>query len=640
MVCIKDVRTTFAMAVAVMLFLSSGVAEGVPYPPDSLSSSYQAAASYISTQSGVSNGYCVVFGAGEGRLAYELSLLETDVRFIGIEDSSAQVDSGRIALHSEGLYGHNIRLHNNSLTAVDYRDYAGALVICDSVIADGTLPGSASEMFRMVRPAGGIAIIGQPAGCPSPMSQSSLESWLDAASLTYTITNNASGIWARIDRGALAGAGDWDHAWANIGNTGCSEDTISGNSGLVQWWGEPGPRLLINRHDRPMMSLINNGRMIVPGIDDIQCVDAYNGAVLWTLSNPGENRMAILRDAGCIALADDYAYIVNNNGFKKVDMDTGSVAATYTVATGGRDWGYIGITGNYLIGSEQINGASINSSELTRNTWSLSYLGYQEAVTSKKLFCKDRNTGATIWTYDNSANGVIVNPTICAGDGYVYFVEFVSTSAKNDSDGRVSINDHWNQSWITKLDITNGNVVWSHQRDTSAAHILHLMYKDSKLVLLSCNGTSGAVYNTFAYNSADCSLIWSKSVNSGQSIGGSHGEQDKHAMIIGNVVYHKWGSFNLDTGASAGRTWSSTSCADASASANYIYTRGGGATLLSGTAIVYDKNGGSAGDMCNDMRTGCYISIIPAGGLTILPPYSAGCTCGPYTMQTTVAWRP
>jgi hypothetical protein len=560
-----------------------------------------------------------------------LSLLDTNRRFVGIEDASASVDSGRTKLEGEGLYGRNIALHNGSLTAGPYADYVGALILCDTVIAEGSLPGSASEMFRLIRPAGGVAIIGQPPNCPNAMSQSALESWLGG--LSYSITNDSNGIWARIDRAALTGAGDWDHMHGNIGNTGCSEDTLSGNSGNVQWWGEPGPRFLINRHDRPMASLVKAGRLIVPGINDVYCLDAYNGAVLWTLSNTGWGRMAMVRDAGCIALADDYAYIANDDDCRKVDMDTGNVAATYPVPTSGRDWGYVGVTGNYLIGSEMINGASINSSELQWATYANSYFGFQDVTTSKQVFCYNRNTGSEIWTYDNSANGVVVNPTICAGDGYVYFVEFISTDAKNDSDGRVSIDDHWDKAKITKVDITNGNVVWSHDRDLPAAHVLYMMYKDSKLVVACTNGASTAIYNTLVYDVSDCSLDWSKNVNSGQSVGGDHGEQDKTAMIIGSVIYNKWASYDLSNGNSAGRTWATSNCADYSSSANYIYTRNG--TL----AYAYGKTSGG-NYMCTEMRTGCYISIIPAGGLTILPPYSTGCTCGTFTLQTTVAWRP
>ena len=634
MKCIKDFKATLVVVLLVMLFLSPGVVQAAPYPPDSLTASYQAAATYINNQT-TPTGYCVVFGAGEGRLAYELSLLDANRRFLGIEDTSASVDSGRTKLGGEGLYGYDIRLHDGSLTSGPYADYAGALILCDTVIAEGSLPGSAAEMFRLVRPAGGVAIIGQPTGCPNAMSQSALESWLDAASLSYTITNNASGIWARIDRGALTGAGDWDHMWGTIGNTACSEDTLTGNTGNIQWWGEPGPRYLINRHDRPMAPLVKAGRLIVPGIDDVYCVDAYNGAVLWTLSNTGWGRMAMVRDAGCIALADDYAYIANDDDCKKVDMDTGSVAATYTVPTSGRDWGYVGVTGNYLLGSEMIDGASVNSSELSSSTAAAySYYGNQEVTTSKQVFCYNRNTGSEIWTYDNSS--VIANPTICAGDGYVYFIESRNSAAVNDSDGRVSLGSAFlsgNNEYIVKLDITDGSVEWAVQRNIDGPHVLYLSYKSSVLVAVGCSGDPTAIYNTYAYDASDCSLKWSDSIDGGQTINGDHGEQDKHPMIIGNVVQTRWGGYNLTTGASAGVSLSPGNCADFSASANYVYMRWGylwAVDASTGTEYVVSK----------ETRPGCYISIIPAGGLTILPPYSTGCVCGPYTLQTTAAWRP
>jgi hypothetical protein len=39
------------------------------------------------------------------------------------------------------------------------------------------------------------------------------------------------------------------------------------------------------------------------------------------------------------------------------------------------------------------------------------------------------------------------------------------------------------------------------------------------------------------------------------------------------------------------------------------------------------------------VRPGCWINIIPAGGLILIPEASAGCTCG-YAIQTSLALAP
>jgi len=38
-------------------------------------------------------------------------------------------------------------------------------------------------------------------------------------------------------------------------------------------------------------------------------------------------------------------------------------------------------------------------------------------------------------------------------------------------------------------------------------------------------------------------------------------------------------------------------------------------------------------------RPGCWINIIPAGGLVLIPESSSGCTCG-YALQSSMAYAP
>jgi len=38
-------------------------------------------------------------------------------------------------------------------------------------------------------------------------------------------------------------------------------------------------------------------------------------------------------------------------------------------------------------------------------------------------------------------------------------------------------------------------------------------------------------------------------------------------------------------------------------------------------------------------RPGCWINIIPAGGMVLIPEASSGCTCS-FPLQTSIAYRP
>ncbi|MBN2376271.1 MAG: PQQ-binding-like beta-propeller repeat protein [Sedimentisphaerales bacterium] len=618
---------------------------GHAYPVDSLTTCYQQAAQYILSQVDFTQGYCFVFGCGEGRLAYEIGI-RSNLNILGVDDNDSKVDSGRALLHGQDIYGDRITLQKGSLDTLKYRDYIAVLVVSDSIIEDGVCSGSAAEMFRMVRPDGGVALIGQPAGCPNVLSRTNLETWLDAGGLTYTITEDSNGIWARINRGPLPGAGEWTHTWANISNTACSGDTRTTDSAEVLWFGEPGPRLINDRHWRPAGPLYKAGRMIVIGDNHLYCSDAYNGAKLWDLAIPDSTRIAILRDAGWVVVDSNYIFAAAADGCHKIDFDTGQVLDTYQPPTTGKDWGYVGIDGDLLIGSSQMEGASRLAIDYYSGGTAgnqIARLDNQPTVVSEGLFCRNRETGALLWTYDSSDGlggnpFVIANPTICAGGDYIYFFESYEAAAVSDSDARVTPATFCNGSneYLVKLNKNTGTLVWREQHDLPFANIIYLSYANEIALASGCTtGVSTFRYHYRAFDTTDGSLAWQKDWDSTHNSGDKeHGGQDKHPMIIGDDVYLKFGCYNLQTGNTLNRTFVSSNCADFAASANHLFSRN------SSRATLYNINaGGSGAALCSAMRPGCYISIMPAGGIIMLPAHSAGCTCG-HTLQTTIAWLP
>jgi len=618
---------------------------GHPYPIDSLTSRYQQVAQYVLSQIDFSQGYCFVFGGGQGRLAYEIGI-RSNFNILGVDNNSGKVDTGRALLHDLDIYGDRITLHKGSLDNLKYRDYAAVLVVSDSIIENGACSGSAAEMFRMVRPDGGVAIIGQPPDCPNVLGRSELENWLDAAGLTYAITEDGNGLWARINRGPLSGSGQWTHMWADISNTACSGDERITDSFKVLWFGEPGPRIMTDRHWRPAAPLYKSGRLIALGDNHLICSDAYNGARLWDLIVPNSSRIAILRDAGWVAIDDDYVFIAAQDDGLKVDFNTGQILETYHPPVTDKDWGYLGIDGDLLFGSIQMIGASrlavdyydqgVAGNQIAR-------LDNQPTVVSQGLFCRNRNTGALLWTYDSS-NGlggnpfVIANPTICVGQDYVYFFESYAADAVNDPDARVTpaVFCSGDNEYLVKLDKNTGALQWRQQHNLPFTNIIYLGYANNVILASGCTTSSNYWYHYRAYHASDGSLKWQKDWDSGfSSSDKEHGKQDKHPMIVGNNVYLKYESYDLQTGDSLSKTFSSTNCADFSASMTHLVGRN------NNKPTIYNLNtGGSGSPLSSSMRPGCYISILQAGGIIMLPAYSAGCTCGYYTLQTSVAWLP
>lgn len=635
-----------AVAIGLLLAMAGGgsvpaAAEGgSPYANDSLRPLYARAAEFILTQPGVpTKGYCLVFGAREGRLAYHLAS-RSDLRIVGVAEDGPKLHAGRSVLHKADLYGERITLQKGSLTRLQYRDYAAAVVVSDSILAEGKCSGSAAELFRMVRPSGGVAIIGQPPGCPKKLDRGHLEQWLKTGDVPHTIIEGgADGLWARIDRGPLPGAGQWTQMWADLGNTACSGDTRTKDNFKVLWFGQPGPAVMVDRHWEPVSPLYKDGRFFVPGFDRIICSDAYNGARLWDLQVPNSARIAMMRDAGWLVLDDERLYAAVEDACLKVDVRTGRITETFSLPTKAGDWGYVAVKGDSLFGSEQIAGASYLAAKTGRGAEG-NQLGRGDdrmLITSKALFCLDKRSGQQKWRHE-ADRAVIANPTICIGGGAVYFFESRDAAVVSDPDGRVSMTDFTRGSgeFLVKLDEKTGKVLWRHQRDMVCRHVFHLSYAKDMLVASGCTTISKKFwYHLRVYKASDGAAVWQRDVDSTFGDGDkNHGKQDKHPMIVGDTVWLKQGNFDLFDGRPLGVRFSTTNCADCAASMHHVFTRN------NGVATMIDlREGGSGKPLCSTMRPGCYISIIPAGGVVLLPAFSAGCTCG-YTIQTSIAWLP
>ena len=625
------------LIVLTLLTRLSAQAADSPYADDPLTPVYRAAAEHILAETGTARGNCIVFGAGTGRLAWEL---RTSGRFrvLGVEEDANHVMTGRQALHEADVYGDQITLHHGVLTNLRYRDYAAAVVVSDTIIAEGRCPGAAAEMFRMVRPDGGIALIGQPVGCPNPLPRKDLESWLRDGGLSCQVTEDTRGVWARIERPPLPGAGEWTHNLADIGNTACSGDTRTSDRVVPLWFGEPGPAAMTDRHWRPHSPLYKHGRLFVAGNDRIICSDAYNGARLWDLSVPNCSRIAMMRDAGFLALASDFLYVAVEGRCLKVDVATGQVKSTLTVPTKGREWGYIATVDDALFGSTQVPGASYIAARTARGAVGnqLGRGNERMVVASTALFCLDRHTGQLRWTYDGGS--AIANAAICIDEQSVYFIESTAPAAAGDSDGRVPLATFTEGSGehITCLDRDTGRVVWRHQCDLLFRHVMHLSCAQGVVLAGGCRSHERDFwYHLRAYRATDGSPLWERDVPSGFGTKDTdHGKQDKHAMIIGNTVYLKQGNFDLTKGTPLGYRFPTSSCAECSSSLKHIFSRNGGCP----TAFALNGKGKGV-TLCSAMRPGCYISIIPAGGIVVLPALSAGCTCG-YTLQTSIGWLP
>ncbi len=608
---------------------------------------YRLAAERIVKETGIRQGYCLVLGCEEGRLAYELAK-RTDLQVVCIESDANKVASARRLLDKAGYYGTRVTIHQGSCKRLPYPDFFANLIVSESTLVTGELPCSALEAFRVLRPCGGVLYIGQfgrEAAKRGELNEEILAKWVKPLALPHGIVRKDEGLWAVIERPAIPGSGEWTHLYANAGNTTCSDDMLRGPM-RMQWYGEPGPRNIIDRHHRPMSPLYKKGRLFVSGNNRIIAADAYNGTHLWDLKVPDSRRIGVMKDCGQIIATDRSLLIASGDECWAVDQTNGTRERTYKLPPGEavrRDWGYIGFTDESIIGSVQNRGASFSSLAFhddPENGSAVLEGDFREVITSRAVFSLDRDTAQKVWIYQQ---GAVMNSTFTMDDDHVYFVESSDPAIINDADGRVRIDKFCGQeSALTALDLRTGRTVWKRTIRLPFQHIMFLNRAGNTLICSgSYNRKNRVEYALFAFHTETGKDKWHTQYramdirgNKFSETRGSHGEQWQHPLINNGTVYSKPYAFDLETGEKKSYKWlrGGHGCGGISGSAYYLFGRGSNPRYY---PISADSSAGI--QLTEVTRPGCWINIIPAGGLVLIPESSSGCTCG-YAVQTSLAF--
>jgi len=615
-----------------------------PYPQDRLGKWYAEAADEIVAMAWSEigpeipkRGYCLVLGCGEGRLAYELAR-RTEMKIVGIEEDPVKATRAREALDRAGLYGTRVAVHQGPLTALPYTSYLADLVVSEETMVSGQLHPSVDEVYRVVRPYGGMAVIGQSQRPPrgiAKLAMTDLREWVGNSSRDWSIRQK-KGAWAILRRGPVPGAGEWTQLYANASHTACSNDTLAGPM-RIQWFGEPGPRDMIDRHHRPMSSLFKDGRSFIPGDDKVITINPYNGTLLWELSVPNSRRLGALRNCGHMVVEDKNLYVAVEDECWAVDVATGVrrfVLKAPQLAEGASDWGYLNCVGGRLFGSGMKPGASLTKFHLDTVNEMIEN-DFRPMIAGTHLFSMDRRSGNVFWTYKN---GIIMNNGITLDDRRMYFVESRNEKALANEDGRLRVD--WfceKDTFVIALDQKTGKKLWEQPFVFPFQQIMFLSTANGVLLVLGTDNIGDKVqYDLYGFDAATGALKWHSSSQNGDPVGGSHGEQWQHPVLIGNRLFSDPFEFDLQTGEQKPYLLDrgGNGCGGLTGSLHYLYGRGANPRMY---PVDVEKTSGIR--LTDVSRPGCWLNIIPAGGIVILPESSSGCTCA-YPIQTSFGFIP
>ena len=320
-----------------------------------------------------------------------------------------------------------------------------------------------------------------------------------------------NGVWAKIERGALSGAGEWSHNWANPAATTCSEDTKVAYPVKMLWFGQPDPRYIIDRHHRPGCSLYKKGHLVVPGLHRVMAVDAYNGVRLWDIAVPNSGRVGVLKDAGWVVLASDYVYAAASDDCVGLDAETGRptlfFAAPQAISGETLDWGY-------LCSRDANNGTGGWTRSPTRPAQ-----GYLLSA-GNNLFVPAGKFSPVMYSMSNGSGGsaigvegcyalIVDGGSLANGPGYggsrSYINDPGSAIARVDGNFLI-VNGGYsyfcNDTQLVKLTRNTGGVVWS----------VPSPYRYS-LIMAGDTLYAGGDDEAAAFNSATGEKIWSGPVN-------------------------------------------------------------------------------------------------------------------------------
>ncbi|NBP24088.1 MAG: hypothetical protein EBU81_05960 [Proteobacteria bacterium] len=225
----------------------------------------------------------------------------------------------------------------------------------------------------------------------------------------------------------------------------------------------------------------------------------------------------------------------------------------------------------------------------------------------------------------------------------IFFLESRNPEAISAPFARQSPNVLTDQ-WLVALDLKTGKKLWQKTHDFSALKFMtYLVHGKNTVVVTGTDASKN--FHTFAFNAPSPRgdqntgddiigaiggrLLWSESHKEDK---GHHSGHLQHPVVIGDTYYSDQRAFKLGSGELVRK--------------DLPERRGCGVMSAGRNAIFFRHHFHGMWDLESDKRTqfegirsGCWLSMIPAGGMLLAPETSAGCSCT-HAIQTSIGYIP
>ncbi|MCA8982426.1 MAG: PQQ-binding-like beta-propeller repeat protein [Planctomycetaceae bacterium] len=616
---------------------------------------------------GNAEGYALWYGAAEESLLDAVAKISPFVELAVVDEEALRVERLRHRWDAAGLYG-RVTVRHSPITQFDASPYMAHMIFVGTewsarLAADKQ---ALARIYESLRPYGGVLHL-----LVDVKQQAELLKQVEQAALERAVLQTTSdGILVRRE-GPLPGAADWTHQHGDIGNTRKSNDSRVKLPLGILWFGGSSHMDVLPRHGHGPPQQVVDGRLIIQGINVLSARDVYTGRVLWKREFEDLGTYDVYYDEtykevpldtaynqvhipGANARGTNFVvtperiYIVEGAVCRLLDPASGEILGSIEMPQDDplnpREWSYIGVYGDVLIGglgfaryrdrhqlSFEEEDAKLKGNKAGFGSKSLDRAG------SLALVGFDRLTGKQLWRID--ARHSFWNNAIVAGNGKIYCLDRNPRLVEEKLKRRgLSLPESYR---LIAVEARTGNTVWQKEGGIFGTW---LGYSEQFDLLLQAGAAASdrltveTDQGMTVYRGEDGSVVWSKPdlKYSGPCI--LHND-----LIITNANSYKEsaGAFYLKNGepylisnplTGEQVPWKITrayGCNTILASENLL-------TFRSGAAGFYDLTTHGGTGNFGGFKSGCTGNLIAAGGVLNAPDYTRTCSCT-YQNQTSLA---
>jgi len=436
-----------------------------------------------------------------------------------------------------------------------------------------------------------------------------------------------------VRQGALPGAADWTHNYADGANSSVSKDELARAPLGLLWFGNGPPNdEVLPRHGHGPAPQVAAGRLFIEGGNMLRSLDIYTGRLLWQrqldglgvfYDRTGHQPGAGETGSNYVSLADS-VYVIYGDKILRLDAATGKTEREFVLPDdddpAAPNWGYIAAWEDVLV-------AGASPIAVTKD----GFVPQRYSSASKRLVAMDRRYGRVLWTLNAEYNFRHNNIAVAAGK--VFCIDGLSRAKRDLLKRRGGSLDGY-QPHLLAMDVRTGQIAWSTDEDVFGTF---LNYSTEHDVLLQAGSAhrdraeDEANEGMVAYRGSDGTVIW-------KNLGLSHMGP---CLLLRDRIIAQGPAYSLLTGERILRKhpltdrpieWRYTrtyGCNTAIAGQHLI-------TFRSGAAGFCDLEGDSGTGNFGGFKSSCTSNLIVAGGLVNAPEYTRTCACN-YQNQTSLA---